>query len=223
MNKIFTTFFTLSLCQFAVFQTVNAECSAYSNECVNSECPSNSCFNLKGLSLELGGSAFFPLESIVRDVYGTALPSVDFEATFNVFERTQAWLDISYVSGSGHSLELRNKTNLHMVPISLGARYFFPILCCLDAYVGLGVSYSWLKIHIDSPHFFRNTYKNSVGALVKTGLNYYYGENVFFDVFFDYLYQQFHNKHRIDPEKVVYRHHIDMSALKLGVGVGYSF
>jgi len=187
-----------------------------------------SCLNkqsyFEGLSLEFRFAAFYPLKKKARHIYDTFLPALELELDAKLNCWCDAWFDIGYVWDTGRSIGLDSKTDLRLLPMSLGLKFMLPVLSCVDAYLGLGVSYSLLGIHDHSPYVHEHMHKNAFGALFKAGLNYKFNDCIYFDGFFEYYYQHFHFHQKINPDKVVYvQHLLDLSALKFGIGVGYAF
>ncbi len=90
------------------------------------------------LSTEMQAAAFFPLGSTMRRIYGTPLPQFTVAENWRFHRSWDAWVDLSYVFGNGHSKgENHASTHLSLVPISVGIKYFHRVNDCTDFYVGL--------------------------------------------------------------------------------------
>jgi outer membrane protein len=105
------------------------------------------------------------------------------------------------------------RTRADVYSLSLGVKYILPTCTCFDLYVGLGPNISWLHINDRLMCGEECTRKCSFGGVVKTGINYYFCDNLFIDIFVDYLYQ---------PTKIHHKH-IDIGGLKTGIGLGVAF
>jgi outer membrane protein len=172
------------------------------------------------LSLQLRVAEFIPSSSIVKDIYSHHWEEIQMEAATPISCNWDAFLNMSYFEKKGHSLGLRDDTKISLFPISLGVKYNFRLASCLDIYAGLGLSYSSLRIHDKSPCVQRHIHKQEFGALAKTGVLYFFQEDVFLDCFVDYLFQHFNfsgRRHRVE------RHDLNISGFKVGIGMGKIF
>lgn len=167
-------------------------------------------------------AAFFPLDSKVRDIYGTAMPAFTLEGNWQV-QCWQFWLDTTYVFANGHSTGGdKSRTHLDLVPITLGAKYLFSFCDSTTLYAGLGASYSFLHTKDHSDYVHKSVSSSGFGGIVKTGIVYDYCDNVYLEGFLNYTYQRFtFSNSSSDP--LVYRRDVNLSALQLGLGVGMQF
>jgi outer membrane protein len=173
--------------------------------------------------IEADAAAFFPLSSAVRRIYGTALPSFTLEFNWRFYKHWGVWLDGSYVFGNGHAMGYGHEsTHLSFVPITAGAKYFYPLGESIDLYMGLGPCYSFLNTTDHSRHVHKKTSANNFGATVKTGFIYHCNKRVFLDFFFNYMFQTMHF-HKTESDPFVYRHDVNLSSLQLGGGIGLEF
>lgn len=172
--------------------------------------PSNWAFQVRG-------AAFISLKKDLRDIYGSGIPTLEFEGSYNLFkdkwmncDQLLLWGNVGWTSGSGHH------TKMNLVPLSLGLEYQIHFARYFDFYLGIGPTYSFLRIndHHDSHHFNRNQF----GFTTKTGLRGTFSTNFFIDVFADYYYTQFRKMHHGSL-------HIDnhFSAFIMGAGFGYKW
>jgi hypothetical protein len=214
-----------------LFTTVFLSSASYGQ----ADCLQNSCWNDNGASLlccqntccdqfsvEAQYAAFFPLDSKVRRIYKSALPSFTLEGNWQC-QCWGLWLNGSYVFGNGHAIGCgRNKTHLNLVPITFGVKYIYSVCDSASLYLGLGASYSFLNIRDHSDFVHKKVSSNGFGGVIKTGFVYNYCENIFLEGFLNYLYQRFtFPKTGSDP--FVYRQDANLSALQLGIGLGMKF
>lgn len=184
-------------------------------------CFEEACDN--SFSIDANYAAFFPLNSTVKRIYGSALPQFTVGGNWQWNECWGLWLDGSYIFGNGHSMGCgRSSTHLNLVPLSIGINYFCPVCDSIRLYLGLGGCYSFLRTTDHSPYVHKKTSANNGGAMIKTGVVYDYCKGFLLHGFFNYMYQKMNfPKTKSDP--FVYRNDVDLSALQLGIGIGIDF
>jgi hypothetical protein len=114
----------------------------YENPC----CDDSYCLTIEGKA-----SAYFPFENKVRRIYSSTLTFYEGEVDLPLWWGFSGYFSAGYLENTGHSLGLHNKTKLQMVPLTVGFKYFWEVIPCLDVYLGAGVVYSILNIHDYSP------------------------------------------------------------------------
>lgn len=186
-----------------------------------SSCCDQSCC-MGDITLEGRFSAFFPLKSRAREIYNDALPCLELQVATTLCDCWQPWFNASYIWSNGHS-SLGDKTQLSILPLSLGVNYIFPLCDCIDWYIGAGALYSFLRTEDHSPYVHEHVRKNTWGGTAKLGFYYQWTECLFLEGFLDYVYQKFNFKTDEDSVPFVVRNDVDLSALKLGVGLGFRF
>lgn len=173
-------------------------------------------------TVEARVSYFHPLSKRVRDVSKDGWAVYEFQATQMFCSGWGLWEGVSgWPTVSGHSTCLHNKSDMNMWGVSLGVLRQFCLSTCLEYYLGAGASYNSLRIHDKSHYVRQHLSKNAFGAVVQTGLYYFFTQNVFLDVNFEYLYQNFHFSHH--KHAVVPKRDVDLSGVKIGAGLGIRF
>ena len=104
------------------------------------------------------------------------------------------------------------KSQQNLVPISVGIKLAYE-LNGGTPYVGVGLSYIWLK---EKNHFDLSNTSNSVGAVFKSGIIKKY-KRVAFSLFADYHLQRFTVKN------CTCRREVTISGLLLGGAIGVTF
>lgn len=212
MKKIISTLVAF----VAMLQAPNAQagCFDYYNDC---------CAD--GPSLELKFAAVRPFENLVRDIYNNYLPVVELEASFMFGENIKPWINVGYIWNNGYSIGEHDKTSIQVIPLALGGDFIMNnCFCNTDLYLGLGASYSWLKLHDQSPYVHPHTEKGAWGGVARTGFIYHYNDCIYLDGFLAYSYTYFDiKKDSLTDPLYVERHSLNFSNLKLGVGIGYNF
>jgi opacity protein-like surface antigen len=172
--------------------------------------PSNWAFQVRG-------AAFISLKKGLRQVYGSGIPTLEFEGSYNLLQdkwtkcdQLLLWGNIGWTAGSGRH------TRMDLVPLSLGLEYQIHFAKYFDFYVGIGPTYSFLRIN--DHHNFHHFNSNRFGFTSKTGFRATFPTNFFIDVFADYYYTQFRKMH-------MHSIHIDskFSAFMVGAGFGYKW
>jgi hypothetical protein len=172
-------------------------------------------------SLEFRIAAFLTTNKEVRQIYSSAWADYQVQIGKRIWNDWQIFAEFSGSQKLGHSF-LGDKTKLRVFPITLGAKYFFNLYPCLDAYIGGGVAYSFLRIRDESPYVHHHTSKGQFGGVIKTGLIYTFCNCWFVDVFADYLFQRF-SFHGVSCDPYVTRHTANLSGFKIGGGIGFNF
>lgn len=174
-------------------------------------------------SVEAEAGAFFPLDSNMRHIYGTALPIFTLAGNWWFHKSWDLWLDVSYVFGNGHATGVGDEsTHLSYIPLSIGIKYFYPVTKSTDIYVGVGPSYGFMHTVDRSEHVHRKTSANNFGATAKSGVIYSFNKRWYLQGFFNYMYQKMYF-HQTESEPFVYRYSANLSSLQLGGGVGLKF
>ncbi|HSX04319.1 MAG TPA: hypothetical protein VLG76_06280 [Rhabdochlamydiaceae bacterium] len=166
---------------------------------------------------ELKVGYFHPESTKFRRIYGSA-GIYGFETSVQSWCDLYTWISADFFIKSGHSLGLRDHTNIYFLPIGLGLKWFFP-LECWDFYLGGGFLATYLHIRDDS-HFVVRTSPNwGWGGIAKAGVIRNFGSWFFLDLFTSYSYTHigFHERHH----KVVYRHPANLGGWEIGLGLGF--
>lgn len=168
---------------------------------------------------------FHPESSRLRKTYTNCFADYQLEVGKIVASNLQVWAGVCGFSKEGHSRPFHDSTRLQLIPLNLGVKYFFNLAPCIAGYVGGGVCYSMLSIKDHSHYVHKHTNKNEFGGLLQSGLNYYFNDCIFVNIFADYYFQEFHfKKHSYaSHSRYVERNSINLSGYKLGAGVGYNF
>lgn len=157
-------------------------------------------------------SAFFPSDKLFRKIYGDCLVNYEIEIGKVFCNNYELWANVGWLSKHGKSSPLLDKTRFENTTLSAGGKYIYPINACLQLYLGLGINGSFVHVHNNSHYVKRNVNKEGVGGVAKLGLYYELYDNLFLEIFSDYLYQRMH-----------FRRNIQIGGVKVGGGVGFTF
>lgn len=204
-----------------------------------------SCFSHPALEVKFAGLC--PFEGRLRHIYSDVLPIVELEASVMWGCNIKPWVNVGYLWDDGQSIiephhvegVHHNKTDLRIIPLTLGADYIMSCGCSTDVYFGLGAAYSWLKIHDHSQYVHEHVNKGAFGGVARLGAIYHVSYCVFIDAFVEYFYTRFNfsNSHHHSgsegfdfdscddhsSNRFVERHDLNLSSVKFGLGLGYSF
>ncbi len=195
----------------------------YGNDCLSEECYINEC-GCDNWEVEVRGAGVYPSSKRFRKIYSDWAPEVQLEVARKVWgDSLYAWANVSYLWRNGHSEPLHNKTNVSLVPISIGLKYLFPLTCDLNAYLGGGAAYSFLYVRDHSEFVRKRTTRRDWGGVIKSGLQYNLCNGFFIDFFADYLFQHFSKPHRDESHRNVETNSVNLNSLHLGLGLGMRF
>jgi outer membrane protein len=194
-------------------------------------------------TLEVRGAYYHPTSTPLRKVYTSHWLDYQVEAAKRVHPYCEIWGGVSWASKEGRTtracgydeFQFKDKTKIFVLPLSAGLKFIYPILPCIDVYVGGGICYSFLRIknrcqeHYSYFEFCRSPFKkaifkNEVGGVIKLGVQYAMSDSTFLDFFADYLIQRFHFSHHVhESGRRIFKHHLDCSGFKFGIGLGVYF
>jgi outer membrane protein W len=194
----------------------------------------------KDWALAVRGAYYKHTSKAIRRIYPTGWIDYQVEASKRVNDFVEFWTGVYWASkqhGRAHSASgrFRDQTRMYILPLNVGFKLIYPVLPCIEAYIGAGVCYSFLTIRnrckeqyscwgLSRSPFRSRTQRSGVGAVFKLGFKYDLGGNVFLDIFADYFSQRFHiSRHKKSFSRNIFRHHVDCSGFKFGAGLGVYF
>ena len=104
------------------------------------------------------------------------------------------------------------RPDLKMEISALGASTSFTRTSACNFISGLGINGAFVHVHNHSHYVKRNVRKEGVGGVVKMGLYFEPRDDLFFELFSDYLYQRIH-----------FKKNVQIGGVKIGGGIGFSF
>lgn len=163
---------------------------------------------------ELRGGYFYPTSKLFREIYKSGGPEGEIEISKNLRDEWMGWGNVNYFQKDGRSLGLRDKTAIHMIPISLGVKYQFLFCNVFSPYLGAGLTYTIINVKNDSEYVKKHVTKGGIGFVIKSGIYIDLSESFLLDLFADYYYQEIH---------FYKNHNTDVGGFKVGMGLGYRF
>ncbi|HSX12374.1 MAG TPA: hypothetical protein VLF61_02675, partial [Rhabdochlamydiaceae bacterium] len=85
---------------------------------------------------ELKAGYFHPESTLFRRVYGSS-GIYGAEVSVQTWCNFYTWVSGDFFIKSGHSIGLKDHTNIYFIPVGVGFKYFYPWECW-DFYLGIG-------------------------------------------------------------------------------------
>ena len=181
---------------------------------------------LMAFSIQGDVSYFRPSSHILREIYGKGW--VDYKVELNgpvsschwFWEKISVFGDVSYLHKTGHSLGGHYKTEITIVPISLGLKWVQPIGCATRFYLGAAPRYFFLRIHDHLSVVKEKINKNGLGGMAITGFNFDLWKGLYLDLFVSYSFKNFSKP---STPHGVRGHSLQVGGLDVGGGLGWTF
>lgn len=179
---------------------------------------SQDCCNSLELLPELRVSYFYPTHHRFRKIYGEGgLYSAEF--SMQAWRELYPFASVGYFHKSGRSIGFHNRTDITIVPISLGLKYIYP-MDCISPYLGLGVLGGYVHTHDHGSTVRSKISRWGIGGIAKGGFLAYVTCDLFLDFFVDYGYLPVDYHHH---QAGVFSHDANISFISTGAGLGYRF
>jgi len=167
--------------------------------------------------IEGGVTYFYPQSHLFRKIYGGC---ANYHVTFSrkLSDHWDVWTGVNYFNKDGRSTHLHQRTNIKIIPISLGLKRLFPThfnWADIVFYINGGFKYYFVKIHDRSDFVRQHTNRGGLGGVFGAGSYIYFAKHWYLNTFIDYSFKRFHN---------VPQHHVlDVGGWDFGGGIGCSF
>lgn len=163
---------------------------------------------------------YSPSKKKFRRIYRNGGADYQIEVSRRLCNDWLGWMNVSWFHQTGHSLGRHYHTRVDFIPVGLGIKRNICLTRKLTAYVGGGVNFSFIRLKDDSPFVKSHNHRESLGGVVKMGLNYQINSCLYAGIFVDYLIQRFHRK---GFRHGAYHRNINADGFKIGGSIGYSF
>lgn len=173
-------------------------------------------------TLEGRSGAFFPSSNKMRKIFEVAMPFVELEGSYQFYSGWDAWAGVGYIFAKGESIGCGNTTTIDVIPFTLGIKRFFSLTRRTEGFLGLGGLWSLYRNHDHSSSVHQHISANAFGGIVTAGVNYHVMSGLSLSFFGEYMYQHFHFGRKY-PQHFTYRHDVNMSGTKVGLGIIYDF
>lgn len=165
---------------------------------------------------------FIPSSPKMRHLFHTAMPLVEVEAMRRFSQFWDVWAGVGCIFGEGRSLGCGRKTTVEVIPFSFGVRRHFQLARKIDVLLGVGALWSLYRNRDHSSYVHQNISGNAFGALFKGEMRYRWRKQVYSTLFVEYMDQRFSFR-KVYEKHFTYRHDVNMSGGKFGVGLVYGF
>ena len=161
-------------------------------------------------TLEFRSAAFFHQSKKFRHVYDPISVDYQLDGTLALSPSFELWVEFDYTTKS--KKKECYYTKIKLTNCSLGLQYVHRFFPKLEGYIGTGVSLVRANLHNRSCCSDEWENKTAWGSLSKVGVRYWVTDNLFLDVFTDYLYQEVH-----------FKKSVNVGGFKTGLGIGIGF
>jgi len=200
MNRYFY-FFTAIFSIY--FQLVYTEI----DEVITIPCKNQQSFT-KG-RIEFRSSVFVPTSDRASRIYGNSIPNYAIEITRLRPGSFDYWMNFNWLTSRGSSVRYRDSMRINIASLSLGLKRSYPYCQTNDFYWGLGAVVSGVQVKRHSQYKHETGSRASFGGVFKLGTTISIGPCSYFNLFTDYYVQPW-----------VYKANVNMSGLRVGLGLG---
>ncbi len=177
------------------------------------------------------GAAHYNAPKILKDHFSGGWIDCQIEASYLMDDCVELWVGTNWIakkhktdeedsSYSFCSSEIE-KNQIWILPISAGAKYFFYVTPCASIYLGAGVVCTFMTVTHENYYSKDSFSKNGIGAVIKSGIRYDWGDYTFVNIFCDYYHQVFQLSH--SDMQLGYNRTFDLSGYKAGFSFGVYF
>ena len=163
--------------------------------------------NAEGVFFMFKGSYFIPSEQAFREIYGGGI-MFGGELAFKIWNSFDIWLDGNYLTRTGELTYTQEKTELRIVPVTVGLRYRF-VSGITNLYLGLGACY--FMFH--ESNVIGDVDKGGIGFKGKIGSFFSITRNLFFGLSVSYSYG------KMTPAYFT----INVGGIEAEAGIGFEF
>lgn len=176
------------------------------------------------ISIEADVSAFFPINSTIKKIYGGIWPdfafTIDHIQPFRALKQLSFFGQIDYIFNKGHSLAFNQNTHIRLIPITVGLKWIQPLNNKTEIYLGVAPKYYFMHIKNNSSFVPRTSNRNDCGFSISIGSFIYPIKHLMINVFFSYSYIRF----SAPSSTTAYRgFSTNLSGFNLGTGLGWKF
>ena len=183
-------------------------------------CPTEKRYmNCNRAILEVRFSYFRPSSELLRKIYDNGGINYELTASLPVWRRLNIWEAVDYFSKDGRSLGGHQKTEIRIIPLTLGLKYIYDIKK-FSLYGGLGFRYFFVHVKNHSESVDRSISENGLGGVVEAGIMYQFLKHWVADVFGSYSFKELHTHTSRDNVKT---HSLEVGGWNVGGGIGCKF
>jgi len=185
------------------------------------------CVSARDVILEFKLAYFRPTGACFRQIYGHSAALYGPEVTVQLCDNNSHWYgfaSVDYLSKSGRSIGLCDKTKVSLLPLAVGIKCFAPSPCKkADFYLGAGIQPTRVHTRDCSADVNPRQTSWSVGGIFKAGAYLYAPHCVVIDLFVDYSVVRARGKNNCCGSSTVIPLKANVGGAIFGVGLGYLF
>lgn len=178
------------------------------------------------LTTEFTGSAFFPTDRSLRKIYGVAWQNYGFmvnhipQAHEEGVRPVSLFGSLNYILAHGASTNGGERTDIQLVPLVVGLKWFKAINDHVEVYVAGAPRFCFMKIANASVYVPATQKSRTLGGYIGVGSFMVLPSNMMIDFCLDYTYAKF----QAAPSTDTYiGFPTNASGISLGVGLGWRF
>lgn len=159
-------------------------------------------------------------ESILREIYSSTV-NTQLGLNYGLCNCLYGFGSVGYFSKEGSSLGEEDRTEITVVPLNLGLKFFLPFKTLEgNLFIEAGGTFYHVSIHNDSDFVLRKVYRNGVGGFVGVGALWRLWKSFYIDIFSDYSYRQTSN---LNHQEGTTAFKMNFGGLDIGGGLSYRF
>ncbi|MDX8430781.1 MAG: hypothetical protein SNF33_03125 [Candidatus Algichlamydia australiensis] len=177
-----------------------------------------------------GSAAYFrPTSSTLRDIYGGHWLNSGLKISGNLpfsqpfFKNLYLFGGFNYLDSEGNSIGGDNKTEIRIIPLSLGLDYIYEVSegpHPIKLFLGAGLRYFFVRVKNEVTFVESRVTKSGMGGVVEGGALYYLDKSVFLRGFIDY---SFRSLGIINTRAGVSGKGVEVGGLSIGGALGFEF
>ena len=179
----------------------------------------NKKMNAPSLIIEAKFSYFDFSSHQLRKIYHNGGINYELAASMPVWYGLNIWAAADYFSKDSHSLGGHQKTEIRIIPLTLGLKYIYAIKN-FSLYVGTGFRYFFVRTRNHSHYVDHKISRSGLGGVVEGGALYLFAKHFVLDVFGSYSFKKLHTH---TSRHAVYTHGEQVGGWNVGGGIGYKF
>lgn len=180
----------------------------------------------KFLIFECNGGVFRPADTILQKIYGHNWPSMQTKLSFSFLPNMLCgWIGLDYAAKSGKSIGGKQKTKMHIFPLSFGLRIIQPITT--DPHIfsftaGIGGQACFVRIFNDSTAVARKTSKVAPAGVIDVGMYVHPCRYATININLNYNFGKINCSSSCTNQNVV-SFPVKISGLGIHAGIGFAY
>ncbi len=164
-------------------------------------------------------SYFYFSSEELRKVYDQGGINYEVATCIPVWRGFHLWGAVDYFYKEGRSLEGDEKTNIRIIPLTLGLKYIYHTNK-FGFYGGVGPRYFFVRTKNDSDFVDSKTSVSGLGGVAEAGVLYSLSKHWLLDLFGSYSFKRLHPH---TSHSTVQTHAEQVGGWNIGGGLGYKF